>query len=232
MRYCFAIMIGIVFVWSNGLYGQEPSKNEVKSRPIDFENILDDQHWKISNATAEAAEADGRKTVRLTSKGDSADGVVGLAVPIGVEFQYGSIEVELKGKNVRQQSFLGVAFNVVDERHFEAIYFRPFNFKADDVFKGRAVQYLAWPENTWDKLRKEFPGKFEAPVKPVPNPDDWFRARIEVTPKQVHVFVEGSSEPSLTVDRLTTGEEPRPIGLFVDVADGLYSNLRVTPKNH
>src|SRR5512144_1308061 len=55
----------------------------------------------------------------------------------------GTIEVDLRGKDVLQQSFLGVAFHGVDDKTFDAIYFRPFNFKADDAARrSHAVQYV------------------------------------------------------------------------------------------
>lgn len=204
-------------------YGQE------KVITPDLGKIVDGKSWKVHSATAEVVEVDGRKAVRLKAKGDSADGIIGLAVVDGSEFTTGTIEIDLKGKNVRQESFLGVAFNVVDEKTFEAVYFRPFNFKAEGVFKGRAVQYIAWPENIWEKLRETQPGVFEAPVNPVPDPDGWFHARIEVGEKQVRVFVEDAEEPSLTVNRLAEGGKSRPVGLLVDVSDGLYANFRVMP---
>jgi hypothetical protein len=207
-----------------------PGFGQEKVFTPDLSKIKDGASWTIYNATAEAVEADGKKAVRLKSKGDSADGIIGLALPAGVDFTTGTIEVELKGKNVRQESFVGISFNVVDDKRFEAVYFRPFNFKAQDVFKGRAVQYIAWPAYTWEKLRESQPGKFEAPINPVPEPDGWFRARIEVGEKQVRVFVNGAQEPCLTVDRLTESGKSRRAGLFVDVSDGLYANLHIRPS--
>jgi hypothetical protein len=204
-------------------YGQE------KVITPDLGKIADGKTWKVTNATAEPVDVDGRHAVRVKAKGDSADGIIGLAVVNGSQFTTGTLEVDLKGKNVRQESFLGVAFNVVDERTFEGVYFRPFNFKAEGVFKGRAVQYIAWPENTWEKLRENHQGVFEAPVNPVPDPDGWFHARIEVGEKQVRVFVEDAKEPSLTVNRLKEGGKARPVGLLVDVSDGLWANFKVTP---
>jgi hypothetical protein len=191
--------------------------------------VADARSWRILHATAESVEADGKRAVRLVAEGDSANGIVGLALPRTPGFRTGTIEVDLKGKNVRQRSFLGVAFNVTDERTFEAIYFRPFNFKAEETVRGRSVQYVAWPENTWEHLRKTAPGRFEQPVHPVPDPDSWFHARIEVTDRQVRVFVDNANAPSLVVSRLLIGDKQRPAGLFVDSADGLYANLRITP---
>jgi hypothetical protein len=195
----------------------------------DLGAVTDAKSWKIFHATAETMEVDGKRAVRLVAEGDSANGVVGLALPMSLRFNTGIIEIDLKGKNVRQRSFLGVAFNVIDEKTFEAIYFRPFNFKAEEPMRGRAVQYVAWPANTWEHLRKTAPGRFENPVHPVPDPDGWFHAKIEVTDKQVRVFVDGASEPSLVVSRLLPGGQRRPAGLFVDSAEGLYANLRITP---
>jgi hypothetical protein len=195
----------------------------------DLKKVAGGKGWTVHHATAEAVEAGSKPAVRLRAKGDSADGIVGLALADGVEFTTGAIEVDLKGKDAKQRSFLGVAFNVSDPKTFEAVYFRPFNFKAGGEYKGRAVQYIAWPEHTWEKLRKGRPGKFEGPVSPVPDPDRWFHARIEVGEKQVRVYVEGSKEPCLVVDRLAEGGKGRPVGLFVDSADGLYAGLKIIP---
>lgn len=190
--------------------------------------VADGKAWKVTHATAESMELDGKRAVKLMAEGDSANGIVGLALPAGLSFTTGTIDIDLKGKNLRGRSFLGVAFNVVDEKTFEAVYFRPFNFKADEPFRSRAVQYIAWPVNTWEHLRKTTPGKYENRIDPVPDPDSWFHARIEVTERQVRVFVNEAKAPSLVVERLSTGGTKRPAGLFVDSAEGVYANLKVT----
>ncbi len=195
---------------------------------LDVTKIPAASGWKLQHATAEKLTVDGRQAVRLKAAGDSAARVAGLAISTE-QFVTGTIEVDLKGKNVRQKSFLGVAFNIVDEKTFEAVYFRPFNFKGEPPTDARAVQYIAWPAHTWEQLRKDKPGQFENRVSPVPNPDAWFRARIEVGEKQVRVFVDDAKEPSLIVTRLAAGGVKRPVGLFIDVDDGHYANLKVTP---
>ena len=197
----------------------------------DLATIADGSAWKVSNAKPEAVNVDGKRAARLTAAGDSANGIVGLALPVGIAFDTGVIEVDLKGKNLRQRSFLGVAFNVIDDRTFEGVYFRPFNFKAEPPVDGRSVQYIAWPENTWERLRRDKPGQFENPVRPVPDPDGWFHARIRVTSSEVRVFVDNATEPSLVVARLARGGVQRPLGLFVDSAEGIYANLSITPDN-
>jgi hypothetical protein len=194
----------------------------------DLATIANPKAWKVTHATAESVEVNGKRAVRLLAEGDSANGIVGLALPAGLNFTTGTIEIDLKGRNLKQRSFLGVAFNVVDERTFEAVYFRPFNFKAEDPFRHRAVQYISWPTNTWEYLRKNTPGKYENRIEPVPDPDDWFHARIEITEREVRVFANGAKVPSLIVERLSKGNAMRPAGLFVDSAEGLYANFKVT----
>jgi hypothetical protein len=222
MLIAWRILILLLAVPMGECYSQE------KTITPHLRKIAAGKGWTVHNATAEAVEDRGKSAVRLRAKGDSASGIAGLALADGVEFSTGVIEVYLKGRDVRP-SFLGVAFNAKDEKTFEAVYFRPFNFKADGVFTGRAVQYIAWPESTWEKLRKDQPGKFEGPVSSVPDANDWFQARVEVGENQVRVYVNGAAEPCLTVDRLADGGKGRPAGLFVDTGEALYARLKIIP---
>jgi len=51
------------------------------------------------------------------------------------------IEVDLRGNAAGQSSFLGIAFAVTDGNAHEAIYFRPFNFRAENpTQRAHAVQ--------------------------------------------------------------------------------------------
>jgi hypothetical protein len=111
----------------------------------DLTTVGDAKSWRVHNAIPEVVAVDGKRAIRLTAKGDSSQRIAGLALSIGSDFTTGRIDVDLKGKNRRQESFLGVAFNVADETTFEAVYFRPFNFRADPPFKTRAVQYVDTP---------------------------------------------------------------------------------------
>ncbi len=190
--------------------------------------VTDASRWTLINVDAESVIVDGRTAVHLVSHADSANGIVGLALPYDKQFKTGVIDVDLKGKSIRGNSFLGIAFNLVDEKKFEAVYFRPFNFNADLPFRDRGVQYISWPGNSWEHLRKTFPNTFENRVSNVPNADDWFHARIAITETQVSVFVNNATEPSLVVKRLVAGDVPSRFGLFVDTSDGFYANLRVT----
>jgi len=153
----------------------------------------------------------------------------GLAWINGEKFTYGSIEVDIKGKDVLQKSFVGIAFHGVNDSTMEAVYFRPFNFRTTDpVRKLHAVQYIAPPKFGWKKLREEFPGKYEQPISPAPDPNEWFHARITVDSKNIKVYVNGNTSPSLVVEPLVHFDGTM-IGLWTD-GDGEWKNVRVTNK--
>src|SRR5712675_2400331 len=85
----------------------------------------------------------------------SSGGVVWLK---DVNFKEGTIEVDLRGKNIFLQSFLGIAFHGTDTTTYEVIYFRPFNFRHADTLRRKwSVQYMSLPEYGYDKLRKDHP---------------------------------------------------------------------------
>lgn len=211
------------------LINTAPAFAQGNTETYDFTAVTDASRWSLINVDAESENIGGKTAIHLRSHGDSANGIAGLASPVGLKFATGVIEVDLKGKSIRGNSFLGIAFNVTDANKFEAIYFRPFNFNVDPPFRERGVQYISWPGNSWEHLRKTYPNTFENRVSNVPNADDWFHARIEITEKQVRVFVNAAPEPSLVVTRLAVGDAPRSLGLFVDTSDGYYANLRVSP---
>ena len=73
-------------------------------------------------------------------------------------FKEGTIGIDLRGKDVFLQSFLGVAFHGVDTATYDVVYFRPFNFRHSDTFRRKwSVQYMSLPDYDYEKLRKEHP---------------------------------------------------------------------------
>jgi hypothetical protein len=202
----------------------------------DLSQVAAGSGWKVVGRKAGVFEADGRKAGVFEADGrkgihlDEGPGD-GLASLEGFEFADGVIEIDLKGRNVPQASFLGVAFRVADEKTNEAIYFRPFNFKhPNELNRSHGVQYISQPVNTWQKLRTEHPAVYEKPVNPVPEPDGWFHARIVVAGSRVQVFVNDASEPCLRAETLNERRSGR-IGLWVgNGSDGTFANLKITPS--
>ncbi len=202
-------------------------------KPIrpDLSQINDGKIWSVINADSQTAKEAGHNVVHLQPKGGRLlrGSNVGLALLQGLPFAEGTIEVDLKGKGKSEASFLGVAFGARDGKTFEAVYFRPFNFMRDDkAFRTHAVQYVAWPDYNWESLRKGKPGKYEAAVKPIPDPSGWFHARVEVTQKKVRVWVDDAKEPCLVVDRLASRGKGK-VGLWVDSKEGAFRNLKILP---
>ena len=164
-----------------------------------------------------------RKGLRLSE--NPGDGVAYLR---GIELGNGTIEFDLKGKDVQGQSFVGVAFHGVDSSTYDAIYFRPFNFKAEDpARRSHAVQYISHPTYTWQKLRAERPGIFEQPVNPAPDPNAWFHVRVVVASPKVSVFVGDAKEPCLVVTRLNDRTNGL-VGLWVgNNSGGDFADLKI-----
>jgi len=145
-----------------------------------------------------------------------------------VSFTKGTIEVDLRGKNIFLQSFLGIAFHAVDSTMYDAVYFRPFNFKHEDTLRRKwSVQYLSMPDYDYDRLRKESPLVYENAVTPVPNPDDWFHATIVVTKDSIIVYVNHSATASLKVELLNNRSNGK-IGLWTSGLSGDFANLTLS----
>ena len=196
-----------------------------KPREIDLSTLEDGKGLRLFNRTATRFSDGPRKGIRLSE--NPGDGVAYLD---GVEMANGTIEIDLKGKDVPQQSFIGVVFHGVDGTTYDAIYFRPFNFKTEDAARRiRAVQYVSHPAYPWQKLRTDTPGKYEKPVSPVPDPNGWFRARVVVASPKVSVFVDGAAEPCLVVDQLSERRKGL-VGLWVgNTSGGDFANFKIVP---
>src|SRR5213076_609089 len=181
---------------------------------------------EVFNRTATGVQDGSRSGIRLSaSAGD------GVALLPGIQFTNGTIELDVRGKDVPQQSFVGVAFHAVDGTTYDAIYFRPFNFRAEDpARRGHAVQYIAQPIYPWQKLRAEQPGKYERAIDPVPDPNAWFHVRVVVTSPKVSVFVDDAKEPSLVIDQLSNRKKGL-VGLWVgNNSGGDFANVKIVPR--
>jgi hypothetical protein len=141
----------------------------------------------------------------------STKGIVWLK---DVSFKTGTIEVDLRGKDVFLQSFLGIAFHGIDTTTYDVVYFRPFNFKHADTLRRKwSVQYMSLPGYDYTRLRKENPLVYENSVTPVPNAADWFHATIKIDKEWVTVYVDHSLVASLKVKLLNNRSDGK-IGLW------------------
>jgi len=211
---CFATLLGVPLCAA-------PSTDTTAP---DLAGIPPERGWKLVNRAAQSIEKDGAPAIRLEGRGDH-----GYARVEDFVFADGTIEFDARGKNIVQGSFLGVAFHGADWKTYDAIYFRPFNFRATEpIRRQHAVQYIALPAHTWEQLRTDHPGQYEKPVAPAPDPDAWFHVRVVVASPKVSVFVDGAAEPSLVIDQLSDRRRGW-VALWTDVNGGDFANLRITP---
>ncbi|HZY37705.1 MAG TPA: hypothetical protein VFE53_13700 [Mucilaginibacter sp.] len=161
-------------------------------------------------------------------KGVTCSGIIWLK---GVSFSTGSIDIDLRGRDVYQQNFLGIAFHGDDTTTYDAIYFRPFNFQTPDTLRHKhMVQYISQPDYPWERLRKEHPLVYENTISPAPMPNNWLHAHIVVTKDEIIVYVDHSTVPSLKVKKLNDRVEGG-IGLWDMYYAGDFANLVITRSN-
>jgi hypothetical protein len=205
-----AILLGVLLLVNINSFGQQINlSDKFQSKQLKAVNRVISQY------------ADDSKAVEMNA-GDGS----GLGILAEIEFAQGIIEVELLGENNPGKSFIGIAFNIQDDNTYEAIYFRPFNFVAEEpIRKEHMVQYIFEPEFTWNNLRKNRTGEFENEITNPPHPDDWFKARIKITDEKVDVYVNEMSDPVLTIDRLTSTKSNK-IALWIGHgSSGRFRNL-------
>ena len=167
----------------------------------------------------------GQNIIPITDGGRKAISQVGIAWIKDVTFSEGTIEIDLRGRDVLQKSFIGIVFHAVDTSEYDIVYFRPFNFlSTDPIRKIHAVQYATHPEFPWYRLREEKNGIYEKAVTPAPPPQDWFHARIVIKGTDINVYVNNSPTPSLTVQKLNARKSGK-IGISNEGLEGEFANL-------
>lgn len=194
----------------------------------DISAIVSEDGWTLANRGATTAVEGGQNIVTFDGRPGS-----GAAWLDDFEFENGTIEVKIRGKNSPGMSFVGVAFRGVDDETYDAIYFRPFNFVGDnDLSRSHMVQYVSHPEHTWSRLREEHTDVYENALIDPPNPDEFFTARIVIAKPEVRVYVGNDAQPSLVVNELTDRTRGR-IGLWMgNNSDGSFADLLIRPAGN
>lgn len=179
----------------------------------------------VNREVTPSASADKPGAVHLSEKDGN-----GVAWVEGTDFALGTIELDIKGRDVMQRSFVGVAFHRKADDAYDCVYLRPFNFRSTDpVRKPHAVQYIALPDYDWPRLRKEFPEEFENPVDQSIEPTGWTPVKVVVKEKAIDIFVGNVKAPALEVRRLGANDRGA-VGVWAgNGSDGDYANLRITP---
>lgn len=121
-----------------------------------------------------------------------------------VSFSDGTIEFDLLPTD--QRTFLGVLFRRGEGDHTEDIYFRLHKSGLPD-----AIQYTPDYRGYGQWQLYHGPGTTAAATFPAGH---WRRVRIEVRGERAAVFIGGTSQPQLVVDRLRAGTREGHIGFW------------------
>jgi len=196
--------------------------------PLDHPNDLKPLKVKTETVTYK-----GRRALRVADAAPEAGDGERVVILNGTGFQDGVIEVDLTGEpgpgaGEGARGFVGVAFRVGPEaRQYECIYLRPTNGRADDqVRRNHSVQYISFPEFPWQRLRQEFPEKYESYADLIPG--EWTAVKIEVRGEKARLFLNGAPQPTLLVNDLKHGPSQGDIALWIGPGTvAHFSNLRV-----
>jgi len=220
---------GLIALLAACLSGQAigQSSQEIRLNAVD--------NLELRNVKADISTYHGRQAVRITDVAppDSGDDDR-LAIVKGTSFTNGTIEVELSGDTAANapplaRGFVGIAFRVADRSHFECLYIRPKNGRADDQLqRNHSTQYISIPGFPWSKLRSETPGKYESYVDLVPG--EWTNIKIQVSGQTAKLYVNGADQPALIVNDLKQPVTKGAIALWVGPGTiAHFAGLKVTP---
>lgn len=186
-------------------------------------NISSVANFEVVNRNISVYDSAKKIIVHLDAR--EGDGVAWIR---NANFTTGIIEFDAKGKDVVQQSFIGIAFYAKNDSSFDIIYFRPFNFRsADTIRKSHSVQYVCMPKYDWYYLRETYTGKYENELTQTIEPTSWFHAKIVVAKNSIEVYVNGDNKPSLNVQPLADYSKGN-VGFWVgNNSDGDFSNITI-----
>jgi hypothetical protein len=212
-----------------GLYNYSLFAQKIKMSQENLEaNQVHLSFVKMNGKDVVKVEAD------TTIKGTDEATIVKLK---GSDFQNGTIEVKILSRLMKNapafaRGFIGVAFRIGEKNEkFESIYIRPTNGRADDqIRRNHSIQYFAFPDYRFDKLRKTDPEKYESYADMALN--EWITMRIEVEGKKAKLYLHNNKQPSLIVNDLKLGNNSSGgIGLWIgNFTEGYFKDLKITKK--
>lgn len=176
----------------------------------------------------------GRPAIKLTATPGAALATTYAEVK-DARLRDGTIEVDLAGQPApgagdTARGFIGIAFRLQGDGHYEYIYLRPTNGRADDqVRRNHSTQYSSYPDFSFARLRQEAPERYESYVDL--QPGIWTKIRIEVEDRKARLYVHGAEQPCLVVNDLKLEPRAGGVALWIEPStEGYFSNLKLTPK--
>lgn len=199
---------------------------------------IGDYELKACSVSLSKEKLDNKEVIKVIKDSSvKATDAATFAKLTSVDFANGTIEVKvlsrlLKTAPVYVRGFIGIAFRINDSNtKYESIYIRPTNGRAEDqVRRNHSIQYYAYPDYTFDRLRKESPEKYESYADM--ELDKWITLRIEVKDAKAKLFINNNEQPSLVVNDLKHGAANKgSVGLWVDIGtEGYFKDLKITKQ--
>lgn len=154
-----------------------------------------------------------------------------------VHLENGTISVDILGRLRPDapevaRAFAGIAYRIADNgQSFECVYLRPLNghkVNPPPPRHVRAIQYFAYPEWGFDRLREQYPdGRYEAGADI--GPEEWINLSIRIDGQRIEIDVNGGL--ALLIEEAKAGPVSGAIGLWVDIGtQAFFSNLRVMAR--
>lgn len=153
-----------------------------------------------------------------------------------LNFENGIIEVKVLSRLLKTapdyaRGFIGLAFRINgDNTAYESIYVRPTNGRADNQLRrNHTVQYYAYPDYKFDRLRKESNGEFETYADLGLN--EWITIRIEMKGKEAKLYLNNQKPASFIVSEMKGNTTKGGVGLWVDIGtEGYFKDLKITKQ--
>jgi hypothetical protein len=153
-----------------------------------------------------------------------------------VDFGDGVIEVDVASDLAPDapafaRGFIGVAYRIDAKGRFENLYLRPTNSTADDqVRRNHTIQYAAYPDFRFDRLRQQSPEKYETYADIALG--RWIHIKLVVAGTRTELYLDGAARPAFIVKdmKLAAGQRGG-VGIWIESATvAHFRNLRITPK--
>lgn len=152
-----------------------------------------------------------------------------------MELENGTLEVKMLSRVMENspfpaaRGFIGIAFRIeANNQKFESIYLRPANGRSsDEVRRNRAIQYFAFPDYKFTRLRRESPGLYETFADI--GLDEWIDVRLEFKKDQVTLYLNQQKPYTFKVQPLLGESTSGSVGLWVDVGTvGYFKDLKIS----
>ena len=145
-----------------------------------------------------------------------------LAYKPGLNFKDGIIELDLARPD--KGGFVGLAFRIKDEHHYQVVYFRPGSSGTIN-----AIQYM--PEkktefNWWDYEATKYQAKAIIPQ------NKWFHVKAVIKGSRMEVYVDHAAKPAMVYNELDPSLPSGAVGYWHgNCPEGAYKNLIVKAFN-